>query len=228
MQAEKQVPTLTANNVTYKAATLILAYHSDNWYYKSTTPAGTCSAEIPAGTATASLTGLTASTTYTFKAYSDSGCSTEITSDTKDADFNSLAAPTFTASAAATSLKLTIANWSGDWYYKYTNPTSGSCSTTAIAAGLDSNTSYTFKAYSDSGCNTDLATAAATSTLVAATLSATDMPTTPRYPHHRQLFRQLVLQIHQRFMLHHRRLQRHRLRLRPGRQHQLYLQRLYR
>ena len=51
----------------------------------------------------------------------------------------------------------------GDWYYKYTSPAGGSCSASAVTGtsvdltGLDGNTSYTYKAYSDSGCNTELA-----------------------------------------------------------------------
>ena len=66
------------------------------------------------------------------------------------------------------SLSLSI-NRSGNWYYKYTTPSGGQCSnavsgTTAVASGLQSSTSYAFKAYSDSGCATELATAAATST----------------------------------------------------------------
>ena len=245
--------------------------HTAAWRYKYTslTPAGTCSPEIPAGTTTASLTALAGNTRYTFKAYSHSGCSTEITSDSTDADFltkpakpskptatagagsgtltlaatltggsgtlekwqcttdngtswkdvttatgNTLnvvistqsngtsctfkvravnatgTGPASQAAAAATpinknltasdatdiSLKLTITNHSGDWYYKYTNPGSGTYSTTvaagtATATGLTPNTTYTFKAYSDSSCTTELATATAKSTL-ALTVSA--------------------------------------------------------
>ena len=78
-------------------------------------------------------------------------------------------APTLAASAeSATSVKLTITNHSGDWYYKHT---SGNCSavvsagtTEATATGLTANTDYTFAAYSDSGCTIELATAAAVTT----------------------------------------------------------------
>ena len=231
-------------------------------------------------TATASLASLAGNTSYTYKAYSDSGCATELTSTSTDADFltqpaqpgqpmvsagvgsgnlavssslsggsgalskwqyttddgtswkdvttatdnnlnvvvstqsngtalsngisytfkvravnsagtgpasqaSTATAPTnknLTAgNATTTSLKLTIANHSGDWYYKYTSPSDGPCSssavtgTTTVATALQSGTSYIFKAYSDSGCTTELATAAATSTLGAATLSATDI-----------------------------------------------------
>ena len=60
---------------------------------------------------------------------------------------------------------LTISGHTGDWYHKYTVPTSpaGTCSTvvsagtdTASLASLVTATSYTFKAYSDNQCNTAL------------------------------------------------------------------------
>ena len=138
---------------------------------------------------TAVASGLQSSTSYTFKAYSDSGCNTELATA---AAISTLApgapAVTLTAGdATATSLKLTIVNHSGSWYYKYTTPGGGQCSnavagTTAAASGLQGSTSYIFKAYSDSGCNTVLATAAAISTLApgapAVTLTAGDATAT--------------------------------------------------
>ena len=80
---------------------------------------------------------------------------------------------TLTASdASATTVKLTIANHSGEWYYKYTSPAGGNCSSavsagtdTARATGLVYNTSYTFAAYSDNGCSAELATASSVTTL---------------------------------------------------------------
>ena len=213
---------------------------------------------VSAGTTTA--TGLTANTTYTFKAYSDN-CSTELTNDSTDATFLTKpaqptqptatagagsgkltltssvsgsgtitrwqyqqkgendtgygswtdisgsnnttlahtvtgltndteytfkvrarkamgAGPASSASAAAepknktltattvttNSLKLTIASHSGSWYYKYTTPTGGTCSSagsgsSTTVSSLVANTSYTFKAYSDSDCDTELAAA---------------------------------------------------------------------
>ena len=85
------------------------------------------------------------------------------------------------SAVTSTTATLTIANHSSDWYYKYTTPSGGTCSsvvsagtTTAIASSLADSTSYTFKAYSDNGCTTELATAAATSTLAAVTLTASD------------------------------------------------------
>ena len=79
---------------------------------------------------------------------------------------------TLTAGAAtADSLKLTITNHSGTWYYKYTSPDGdSSCtvvsSTTTVATGLAANTSYTYTAYGDSNCTTEPITATAVSTLL--------------------------------------------------------------
>ena len=73
---ETQPPsvTLAASGVTHDSAVLTVAGHSGAWHYKHA--GGTCSSEIAAGTKTASVTGLTANTSYTFSAYSDSNCST--------------------------------------------------------------------------------------------------------------------------------------------------------
>ena len=70
----------------------------------------------------------------------------------------SWATPALTASSVeATSATLGIANYSGTWYYKQTSPSAGQCTSagsgaTASLSGLDSGASYTYKAYSDSGC----------------------------------------------------------------------------
>ena len=72
---------LSASSVTQTSATLTLAGHTGNWYLKETSPStGTCSSAISGGTH--SLSSLTGGTTYTYKAYSDSACSTEIASET--------------------------------------------------------------------------------------------------------------------------------------------------
>ena len=68
----------------------------------------------------------------------------------------------------ATTARLTIANWTDAWHYKYTAPDGGQCSpevaagtSTAEVTGLIGAAAYTFAAYSDSGCSTLLATTAA-------------------------------------------------------------------
>ena len=102
------IPTLTATNISQTTATLTMKNHTGQWYYKYTVPSGdTSCTEVSAGTSTARLTGLTASTSYTFNAYSDSNssCSTELTTDATDAEFRTLApaAPTLPAASVTVS-----------------------------------------------------------------------------------------------------------------------------
>ena len=248
---------LTASNVTHHSATLTIGNHNGDWYYKTTAPTiGICSASA-VNTLSVDLADLAGNTSYTFKAYSNSGCTTELAAaaafltkpakpakptvtagagngtltlassvtggtgalskweystddgttwttinvtsttlshvvtgltDGTDYTFKVRAVnatgtgPTSDASDPATprgkatltvssvthhSATLTIGNHTGDWYYKATTPTSGVCSATAVAtasldlADLAGNTSYTFKAYSNSTCATELATASA-------------------------------------------------------------------
>ena len=223
--------TLTASSVEATTATLTIGNYGAAWYHKYTTPTGgSCSSVVAAGTATADLTGLAGNTSYTYKAYSDSGCTTELA--TAAAFLTKPAKPTgFTVTRSGSgelTLKATVSGagtidkWqfqqkSGGsfggwndvtsattvsltngtaytfkvracngnqvtcngvatlaavvdsvqsttaWYYKYTVPTGGACSsvvssdtTTASLTGLTPFTSYTFKAYSDSGCATEL------------------------------------------------------------------------
>ena len=81
----------------------------------------------------------------------------------------------------ATTASLTIANYSGNWYYKYTSPSDGTCSTKIAAGtnaadltGLSGNTAYTYTAYSDSSC-TDANELAVTDPF----LTKPGQPTTP-------------------------------------------------
>ena len=156
---------LAASAVTDTTATLTIAGHSGNWYYKRIAPSGSnACTEVGGGATTAGLTTLDAGTSYTFKAYSDAGCATEIAAESFDT--RSLAA----SAVAATSLTLTLANHPASWYWKHAT---GTCSGSAVSGptasvtGLTGGTSYTFSAYSDSNCTTGnrLATAAASATL---------------------------------------------------------------
>ena len=254
--ASPTVVTLGASSVTHDSATLTIANWSGDWYHKRTaptTPTASCSSVVSSPTKTASLSSLSGNTDYTWKAYSDSGCSTELASDdflTKpdqpakptasgagsgklklsasvngsgtiskwqaqqkagggtfgswqdlsnsgstslnhtfngltdgtsyqfkvravNATGNSAAsaasdakqptAVTLTASAVGTTTAtLTIGGHPGDWYYRADQSPYDSCSTvvsarTASLGGLSENTSYVLKAYSDSGCGTEIA-----------------------------------------------------------------------
>ena len=83
---------LAASNVTRTGATLTLHDYTGSWSYKQTAPsAGTCTTRT-ASESTATLSSLSASTTYTYVAYSDSACTAakEISSLT----FDTLQGPT--------------------------------------------------------------------------------------------------------------------------------------
>ncbi len=153
--------TLTATEITRTSATLTLGNYTGAWSYKSTAASSACNA-VADGITEASLTDLTAGTDYSYVAFSSSTCgptTTEIARET----FTTPAAATLTASAAeASTATLTIGNHTGNWYYKRTKPTAGSCSgavseTSADLTGLDSGASHTYKAYSDSNCSKELA-----------------------------------------------------------------------
>ena len=161
---------LTASGIDTSTATLGLVNHSGNhsgaWWYKRTTPTGddTCHS-VANATTTPTLSGLSTSTTYTYKAYDATNCANAdvMASET----FTTLASEsTLTAtSTTATTARLDIDGYTGSgWYYKYTSPTGGQCSSSAVTAtttratGLATSTSFTFGAYSDSGCLSLLAT----------------------------------------------------------------------
>ena len=86
---------LTAGSIGETSA--ILTNYKGSWYYKETAPStGTCSS-AGAGVSV-NLTGLTAGTSYTYKAYSDSNCATETGSVT----FSTLAQTTVPKMATPT------------------------------------------------------------------------------------------------------------------------------
>ena len=244
--------TLTASSITATGATLTIGNYTGSWHYKYTAPTGgTCSSSAVTQTS-ATVSDLDSNTAYTFKAYSDSTCATELAAaaafptlppkpakptatagagsgkltlaasvtgtatlsqwqyqqkedsgefgswtdiqststslshvvsgltdgnsyqfkvraanasgNGAESDASTAAQPldeTLTASSVeATTATLTLGNYSGEWYYKYTSPNGGSCSSSAVTGStasltdLSSNTSYTFKAYSDNGCTT--------------------------------------------------------------------------
>ena len=74
--AANQKPMLWASNVTATTATLSIANHTGAWWYERTagTPADTTCHSVASGTTTANLSSLTANTSYTYKAYDQSGC----------------------------------------------------------------------------------------------------------------------------------------------------------
>ena len=69
-------PSLTASSIGMTTATLTTGGYSGSWYYKHTNTGATCDGPVAAGTSTKALTSLTAGTSYTYSAYSDSTCTT--------------------------------------------------------------------------------------------------------------------------------------------------------
>ena len=148
---------LTASSVLDTSATLTIANHAGAWYYQAdVAPDTACTG--PVNTATQALSGLTPSTTYTYKAYSDSGCTTANL-------LASAAAFTTTASLTAsgittTTATLTIAGHTAQWWYDANTGPDTSCQGPVAAndatddlTGLTAGTTYTYKAYSATGCN---------------------------------------------------------------------------
>ena len=132
-------------------ATLTLGGYDGAWWYDANKVYTNCHS---AGSGSSvDLTGLTAGTEYTFKAYSKSGCNSA--DEIASATFTTFALTT--SNVTATSATLTLAGQDGSWYYKRQLVANASCSseqtgTTANLTGLTPGTSYTYAAYSDSGC----------------------------------------------------------------------------
>ena len=119
------------------------------------------------------VTGLTVGTAYLFKVRARNASGAGAASDASDAA--TPRAETLTAgTATATGMTLTIAgHGNAAWYWKRTAPSTGDCSSEEVAAGtatatvtgLESNTAYTFRAYSDGNCAFELAAASPVATL---------------------------------------------------------------
>ena len=148
LPALAQNTTLSVSGINDTGATLTIANHSGNWYYKADAGLSTasCSSTVSSGTSSASLTGLAGNTSYTFKAYSDSVCSTEITSASTDADFLTKPAkpsrPTVTSGAGSGKLTVSSSLTGGSgtlekWQYTTDDGTSWKDVTTATGNNLN-------------------------------------------------------------------------------------------
>ena len=182
--------TFTASNVSQSGATLTLdkydgwnTYAATDWSYRYTSPTGGQCTNVPKEDGrTVTVNDLNSGTSYTYKAYKNSGCSDELATASA---FTTLT-PTLTATSVTHNrATLTIANHSGNWHYKYTSPTGGTCSSTAVTtssvdlASLNTGTSYTYKAYSNSDCSTELTTDATDAEFVTKPGEVTGVTVTP-------------------------------------------------
>ena len=140
----------------------------ESWKYTQKTGSNLWSdwSDVPnsgASTTNYTVTGLSSVVSYKFKVRAVNANGDGAESD-ESTSVSPLAAVLNATSVEATTASLNIANYSGSWHYKYTG---GDCSNNAVStksvalSSLTGNTSYTFKAYSDNSCNTELATASA-------------------------------------------------------------------
>ena len=153
-------PSLNAGSIASTSATLTLTGHDGDWWLQQTAPSsGTCTPGE--SDHTHAVGSLTASTNYTFKAYSASGCASA--DEMHSVTFTTLAPATLTASAVTdTTATLTLANRTGSWWLKETAPSTGTCTAgeadfSHALTALTGGTTYTYKAYSDSTCSTETA-----------------------------------------------------------------------
>ena len=150
--------TLTSSNVKRTSATLTIANHSPAWWYKGDQSGAQC-LPVPANTPTANASGLTADTAYVFTAYSDSQCSASIASASA---FTTAKAGIAVSRITKTAAKLSIVGHEDPWWLKRTQPSGGACesqgsSKTKNLTGLDYGSTYTYKAYDDSACASEIA-----------------------------------------------------------------------
>ena len=148
----------TATNVTWNSARLTLSGHTGGWWYKGFDRGGDDEGSCAAGPAdfVLDLLGLSGNTAYTYRAYSDSGCGTQIASAT----LRTQNAPALTAGSITDSgATLTLANHAGDWWYDGGSRADGDGSCRKGGAdysvdltGLTARTAHTYNAYTDSGC----------------------------------------------------------------------------
>ena len=154
----------SASNPSQTTAVLSLAnWASSSWWYAQGTTSAGCTERQ--GPKYAVLENLHSNTNYSYTAYGKAGCNAA--DKIADVEFNTLKPVTLAASSiTASGATLTIANLRKGriWFYKGSQ-SDAACTfvgmfnkyNTATLTGLTASTSYTYKAYDDVRCNTELA-----------------------------------------------------------------------
>ena len=155
--------TLSSSSVEAATATITIAGHVAAWYYKANaSPHNTCQGPVNAGTSEKDLTGLSGNTSYTYKAYSDSSCTTANELATASAFLTKPGKPaTPTTALAGTSKLLLTSSVTGSgtlskWQYQqkaagensfgnWKDISSTSTSLSYTVTGLTDDTNYQFK-----------------------------------------------------------------------------------
>ena len=178
VNASEKRAQLTAGNISNTRATLTIADHTTQWWYKANAaPHTSCQGPVAANTASKALTGLTVNTSYTYTAYSATGCASAALVATAPTFRTPTSAPALTVRdhSAIRTPYLNLANYTGIWHEKEMYPsTTATCglANTGIhwLPSLTANKTYVYTAYSDDACSTAnaLATAYFSTTDVAA------------------------------------------------------------
>ena len=165
--------TLAASAVEVTTATLTIANHTGNWYYRYISPVDdSWSCTSVAGSSIA-LSNLVGNTSYTLKAYSDSNCTTKLASSTFLTKPGKPAKPTVTAGPGSgeVTLSSTLSGGSGAlsrWEYtkdggtSWVNISDTDNTLNHVVSGLTNGTSYTFKVRAVNTTGTGLASMATT------------------------------------------------------------------
>ena len=154
--------TLTVSDITATTATLTIAKHTGDWWFKGNWHS--CTA-VSSGTKSVDLTGLKAGVWHHYRAYEKAGChGAEVVAVER---WNALKlVPT---EITATTATLRIRGHAGAWWHA--NQNGGTCSPVAAGktevdlANLTSGTSYNWNAYGKSGCGSADVIASATFTM---------------------------------------------------------------
>ena len=153
--------TLGASQVQSSTATLTLTGYGDGnlWYYKADKGPDTSCSSNPVVRSRVALTGLSGGTTYTYSAYSDSTCTAANLMETASPFTTAAGDPTLTVSnKTATSATLTIGSHTGEWWYQANKTPYSTCRSAGTGSSVDvdnlsEGTSYTFRAYNATGCD---------------------------------------------------------------------------
>lgn len=168
-------PALTVNaaTITASGATLALANHTGNWWYRAD-KAPDASCQGPVSATTRALTDLAGYTQYVYTAYRDGGCTVSLATADRFRTKPSLTATAITDTTAT----LTLRSAAPNWWYKRTAPTgdatchsAGAGTAPAELTGLTRNTNYTYQAHRDSAC-TSLVVSASFRTLAELNVTA--------------------------------------------------------
>ena len=171
-----QATTLTAQHITATSAVLVFFISPEQiWYYDADSgPHTNCSAGINPHV-NASITGLDTETTYTYRAYTDSGCAKEVANVT----FTTVTLAASEVGATTVTLTLNGGQHGRSWWYAETGifptfsngqpfpskchyaGTASSGGSSVIVRNLEpangnSSIPWTFKAYSDNACANEM------------------------------------------------------------------------